>query len=218
MGGDPVPQLPAPWSYFRLTAFVLKSFAQARSFVFIDPRELAAAKGWIVRRQQVDGSFPATGRILNKDIQVSCPACSWCRRAGRRGLSPRARSEAENPRAGRDPRLSSADGLCGGCASGDGCGLGGEHRGLRGQAGGMSERFPLQACLGPLLCFPGTCPRRYKLHLGTTPSQQLHTLSWSKDGKLGESLPPVAFMTLKQSSQLNSMAPPGAHGNTWLIC
>lgn len=86
MGGDPVPQLPAPWSYFRLTAFVLKSFAQARSFVFIDPRELAAAKGWIVRRQQVDGSFPATGRILNKDIQVSCPACSWCRRAGRRGL------------------------------------------------------------------------------------------------------------------------------------
>lgn len=43
----------------------------------------------------------------------------------------------------------------------------------------MSERFPLQACpgqawgLGPLLCFPGTCPRRYRLHLGTTPSQQL---------------------------------------------
>ncbi|XP_023619079.1 C3 and PZP-like alpha-2-macroglobulin domain-containing protein 8, partial [Myotis lucifugus] len=57
------------WSYFRLTAFVLKSFAQARSFIFIDPRELAAAKGWIVRQQQVDGSFPATGRILNKDIQ-----------------------------------------------------------------------------------------------------------------------------------------------------
>ncbi|XP_059552320.1 C3 and PZP-like alpha-2-macroglobulin domain-containing protein 8 [Myotis daubentonii] len=52
-----------------LTAFVLKSFAQARSFIFIDPRELAAAKGWIVRQQQVDGSFPATGRILNKDIQ-----------------------------------------------------------------------------------------------------------------------------------------------------
>ncbi|XP_027442385.2 C3 and PZP-like alpha-2-macroglobulin domain-containing protein 8 isoform X3 [Zalophus californianus] len=52
-----------------LTAFVLKSFAQARSFIFIDPQELAAAKGWIVRQQQVDGSFPAVGRILNKDIQ-----------------------------------------------------------------------------------------------------------------------------------------------------
>ncbi|KAF3829306.1 hypothetical protein GH733_003570 [Mirounga leonina] len=52
-----------------LTAFVLKSFAQARSFIFIDPQELAAAKGWIVRQQRVDGSFPAVGRILNKDIQ-----------------------------------------------------------------------------------------------------------------------------------------------------
>ncbi|XP_044109924.1 C3 and PZP-like alpha-2-macroglobulin domain-containing protein 8 isoform X6 [Neovison vison] len=52
-----------------LTAFVLKSFAQARSFIFIDPQELAAAKVWIVRQQRVDGSFPAVGRILNKDIQ-----------------------------------------------------------------------------------------------------------------------------------------------------
>ncbi|XP_039723675.1 C3 and PZP-like alpha-2-macroglobulin domain-containing protein 8 isoform X2 [Pteropus medius] len=52
-----------------LTAFVLKSFAQARSFIFIDPRELVAAKGWIIRQQRADGSFPAVGRILNKDIQ-----------------------------------------------------------------------------------------------------------------------------------------------------
>ncbi|XP_073659117.1 C3 and PZP-like alpha-2-macroglobulin domain-containing protein 8 isoform X8 [Tursiops truncatus] len=52
-----------------LTAFVLKSFAQARSFIFIDPQELAAAKGWIVQQQRADGSFPAVGRILNKDIQ-----------------------------------------------------------------------------------------------------------------------------------------------------
>ncbi|OWK11628.1 hypothetical protein Celaphus_00003015, partial [Cervus elaphus hippelaphus] len=52
-----------------LTAFVLKSFAQARSFIFIDPLELEAAKDWIVQQQQADGSFPAVGRILNKDIQ-----------------------------------------------------------------------------------------------------------------------------------------------------
>ena len=58
-------------SCFRLTAFVLKSFAQARSFIFIDPLELEAAKDWIVQQQQADGSFPAVGRILNKDIQVS---------------------------------------------------------------------------------------------------------------------------------------------------
>ncbi|KAK6467323.1 C3 and PZP-like alpha-2-macroglobulin domain-containing protein 8 [Huso huso] len=52
-----------------LTAFVLKSFAQSRGFVFIDPKELSAAKDWIIQHQKEDGSFPAVGRILNKDIQ-----------------------------------------------------------------------------------------------------------------------------------------------------
>ncbi|XP_069818383.1 C3 and PZP-like alpha-2-macroglobulin domain-containing protein 8 isoform X2 [Dendropsophus ebraccatus] len=52
-----------------LTAFVLKSFAQSRGFVFIDPLELSAAKDWIIQHQKKDGSFPAMGRILNKDIQ-----------------------------------------------------------------------------------------------------------------------------------------------------
>ncbi|XP_066492385.1 C3 and PZP-like alpha-2-macroglobulin domain-containing protein 8 [Tiliqua scincoides] len=52
-----------------LTAFVLKSFAQSRGFIFIDPKELLAAKDWIIQHQKEDGSFPAMGRILNKDIQ-----------------------------------------------------------------------------------------------------------------------------------------------------
>ncbi|MEE6510015.1 hypothetical protein FKM82_028976 [Ascaphus truei] len=52
-----------------LTAFVLKSFAQSRGFIFIDPGELSAAKDWIIQHQKRDGSFPAMGRILNKDIQ-----------------------------------------------------------------------------------------------------------------------------------------------------
>ncbi|XP_018112272.1 C3 and PZP-like alpha-2-macroglobulin domain-containing protein 8 [Xenopus laevis] len=52
-----------------LTAFVLKSFAQSRGFIFIDPGELSAAKDWIIQHQNKDGSFPAMGRILNKDIQ-----------------------------------------------------------------------------------------------------------------------------------------------------
>ncbi|KAL7992852.1 hypothetical protein Chor_017108 [Crotalus horridus] len=52
-----------------LTAFVLKSFAQSREFIFIDPKELLAAKDWIIQHQKEDGSFPALGRILNKDIQ-----------------------------------------------------------------------------------------------------------------------------------------------------
>lgn len=72
MGGDSGLQTPSPCrSCCRLTAFVLKSFAQARSFIFIDLRELAVTKGWIIRQQRADGSFPAVGRILNKDIQVS---------------------------------------------------------------------------------------------------------------------------------------------------
>ncbi|XP_054835570.1 C3 and PZP-like alpha-2-macroglobulin domain-containing protein 8 [Eublepharis macularius] len=52
-----------------LTAFVLKSFAQSRGFIFIDPKELLAAKDWIIRHQKEEGSFPAVGRILNKDLQ-----------------------------------------------------------------------------------------------------------------------------------------------------
>jgi len=49
---------------------VLKSFAQSRGFIFIDPEELRAAKSWLIKHQRVDGSFPTMGRILNKDLQV----------------------------------------------------------------------------------------------------------------------------------------------------
>ncbi|XP_056303565.1 C3 and PZP-like alpha-2-macroglobulin domain-containing protein 8 [Danio aesculapii] len=52
-----------------LTAFVLKSFAQSRGFIFIDPEELRAAKSWLISNQKDEGSFPAMGRILNKDLQ-----------------------------------------------------------------------------------------------------------------------------------------------------
>lgn len=49
---------------------MLKSFAQSRGFIFIDPEELCAAKAWLIKHQRDDGSFPAMGRILNKDLQV----------------------------------------------------------------------------------------------------------------------------------------------------
>ncbi|KAG7488064.1 hypothetical protein MATL_G00029970 [Megalops atlanticus] len=52
-----------------LTAFVLKSFAQSRGFIYIDPEELRAAKTWLINHQREEGSFPAMGRILNKDLQ-----------------------------------------------------------------------------------------------------------------------------------------------------
>eukprot|EP00057_Strongylocentrotus_purpuratus_P031565 XP_785018.3 PREDICTED: C3 and PZP-like alpha-2-macroglobulin domain-containing protein 8 [Strongylocentrotus purpuratus] len=52
-----------------LTAFVLKSFAQSRSFIYIDPREMAQSRRWIISRKEDDGSFPPVGREVNKDIQ-----------------------------------------------------------------------------------------------------------------------------------------------------
>ncbi|XP_072173933.1 C3 and PZP-like alpha-2-macroglobulin domain-containing protein 8 [Diadema setosum] len=52
-----------------LTAFVLKSFAQSRTFIYIDPREMRFSKNWVVSQQGADGSFPPVGRVLNKDIQ-----------------------------------------------------------------------------------------------------------------------------------------------------
>jgi len=49
---------------------VLKSFAQARQFIYIDPKELLEAKEWIVSWQQQSGAFPPVGKIWNKDIQA----------------------------------------------------------------------------------------------------------------------------------------------------
>nr|CAB3233265.1 C3 and PZP-like alpha-2-macroglobulin domain-containing protein 8 [Phallusia mammillata] len=51
-----------------LTSFVLKSFSQARDFIYIDPGELHDAKEWIVSWQQENGAFPAVGKIWNKEI------------------------------------------------------------------------------------------------------------------------------------------------------
>ena len=164
--------LPAPTSScFRLTAFVLKSFAQARSFIFIDPQELAAAKGWIVQQQRADGSFPAVGRILNKDIQVgSLPASSWglglalaaprccLGPVGAGGCPLRLGMKPTNPLTGWDPRHSPADSLRGGRAPGDGPGLGGKRRGPgRCRAGGASGQFPPVGQVGHLLAIFSFC-------------------------------------------------------------
>ncbi|XP_039255837.2 C3 and PZP-like alpha-2-macroglobulin domain-containing protein 8 [Styela clava] len=52
-----------------LTAFVLKSYAAAREFIFIDEKEILKPMNWILNHQLDDGSFPAYGKILNKDAQ-----------------------------------------------------------------------------------------------------------------------------------------------------
>ena len=51
-----------------LTAFVLKTFAQAKSLMYIDPAVLDGAKAWIIQHQNADGSFDPVGFIHHEDM------------------------------------------------------------------------------------------------------------------------------------------------------
>ncbi|MFH0916543.1 MAG: alpha-2-macroglobulin family protein [bacterium] len=51
-----------------LTAFVLKTFAQAKDLTFIDESVLAEAAGWITQHQKADGSFEAVGFVHHQDM------------------------------------------------------------------------------------------------------------------------------------------------------
>ncbi|XP_064609639.1 CD109 antigen-like [Liolophura sinensis] len=52
-----------------LTAFVIKSFHQAKPFIFVDDATLVKAITWILSHQKSDGSFPEPGRIIHKNMQ-----------------------------------------------------------------------------------------------------------------------------------------------------
>uniref|UniRef100_A0A8C8RMR6 Alpha-2-macroglobulin-like protein 1 n=1 Tax=Pelusios castaneus TaxID=367368 RepID=A0A8C8RMR6_9SAUR len=52
-----------------LTAFVLKSFGQARLYVFIDEKHLKDALEWLHRHQLESGCFQSVGRLLNNALQ-----------------------------------------------------------------------------------------------------------------------------------------------------
>jgi CD109 antigen len=51
-----------------LTAFVLKTFAQAKDLIFVDDAVLADAATWITERQQADGSFEAVGFLAHQEL------------------------------------------------------------------------------------------------------------------------------------------------------
>ncbi len=51
-----------------LTAFVLKTFAQAKGLTFIDDAVLSGAAEWIVDKQQADGSFESVGFVHHQDM------------------------------------------------------------------------------------------------------------------------------------------------------
>ncbi|KAJ7371501.1 endopeptidase inhibitor [Desmophyllum pertusum] len=52
-----------------LTAFVLRSFAQARPFIFVDPDELKQTSDWITKKQRPNGCFPAVGKLFHKAMK-----------------------------------------------------------------------------------------------------------------------------------------------------
>ncbi|MCC6628690.1 MAG: alpha-2-macroglobulin [Chloroflexi bacterium] len=51
-----------------LSAFVLKTFAQARDLLFIDDAVLNAMRGWIARVQRPDGSFEPVGFVHHQEL------------------------------------------------------------------------------------------------------------------------------------------------------
>ncbi|XP_068693904.1 alpha-2-macroglobulin-like [Montipora foliosa] len=52
-----------------LTAFVLRSFAQAQPFIFVDSSQLTTIQKWITGKQQKDGCFPKHGKLFNKRLK-----------------------------------------------------------------------------------------------------------------------------------------------------
>ena len=54
----------------RLTAFVLKSFAQARSYIFVENSHITDAFTWLSQKQKENGCFQRSGSLLNNAIKV----------------------------------------------------------------------------------------------------------------------------------------------------
>ncbi|TRY81375.1 hypothetical protein DNTS_021192, partial [Danionella cerebrum] len=59
-----------PFSSWRwLTAFVLRSFALAQSYIFIDPNVLQSAKSWLIAQQSSGGCFTQQGTLYHMDMK-----------------------------------------------------------------------------------------------------------------------------------------------------
>uniref|UniRef100_A0A671WG83 Alpha-2-macroglobulin domain-containing protein n=1 Tax=Sparus aurata TaxID=8175 RepID=A0A671WG83_SPAAU len=52
-----------------LTAFVLRSFAKAQSFIFIDPTKIEESKTWLERKQRENGCFEQSGKLFNNRMK-----------------------------------------------------------------------------------------------------------------------------------------------------
>ncbi|XP_034549609.1 murinoglobulin-1-like [Notolabrus celidotus] len=52
-----------------LTAFVVRSFAKAQSFVFIDPGKIQESKSWLESKQRKQGCFEKSGKLFNNRMK-----------------------------------------------------------------------------------------------------------------------------------------------------
>ncbi|XP_050717837.1 pregnancy zone protein-like isoform X3 [Eriocheir sinensis] len=52
-----------------LTAFVLKSFAQARDNIQVDEEKLNETRSWLMKQQDTEGCFITVGKVLHKGMQ-----------------------------------------------------------------------------------------------------------------------------------------------------
>ncbi|KAK2498956.1 hypothetical protein MC885_001575, partial [Smutsia gigantea] len=52
-----------------LTAFVLKSFAQARSYIFVEESHITSSLTWLSQQQKENGCFQRSGTLLNNAIK-----------------------------------------------------------------------------------------------------------------------------------------------------
>uniref|UniRef100_A0A3B4CIM2 Prolactin-induced protein n=1 Tax=Pygocentrus nattereri TaxID=42514 RepID=A0A3B4CIM2_PYGNA len=52
-----------------LSAFVLRTFGKAQSYIFIDPQNIETTKKWLISNQRPDGCFIRQGRLFNNRMK-----------------------------------------------------------------------------------------------------------------------------------------------------
>lgn len=57
---------------------MLRSFAKAAEFVYIDPAKMADTKQWLVGKQQESGCFQMVGSLFNNKMKASRSLTQKC--------------------------------------------------------------------------------------------------------------------------------------------
>lgn len=71
------PQVSSSSLLNRLTAFVLKSFSQAQSHIFVEDSHITDSLTWLSRKQKENGCFQRSGSLLNNAIKVMPSNLFW---------------------------------------------------------------------------------------------------------------------------------------------